>query len=434
MAKSKNNRKGKSKKQQQFVKLSPKAYIRKVARKLPIHECRIYDNWREEGKTQVAVVRRRNSGQLIVGFYLVDLWCLGLKDSFFRHDLEPSEYEEMVEHIDSGINQEMGTNFVKCDPQLAFNIIYGAVEYAEDLGFEPAKEFATTEYLLDDVEEIEFMEIEFGKDGKPFYTSGPDDNVQRIINTLNKNVGEGNYEVTLNMESLMGDGFANFDELDNPEFIKDHPYSTRPEAREKIFSLEDDASSAYQFQLVAADILHQTLNGDFEVLNEGYDDALIEKVNAKVMDAFKGAFKGGIDEELEQMFFQLSASVVAQFRNYGDGEFLFEEDYLPFTEIPDFENLMNLPVEERMDQIADFLVRLSPQQADMFLISHATMAESASIVGDKDRELTPEEREEAIQKTFDHLKSNDSIQSMNDDEVKKTITTIIDEYEKATFS
>lgn len=183
-------------------KLSPKAYIRKVARKLPIYECRIYNNWAEEPKTQVFVARQRQQGDLLVGFFLVDRWCLGVKDAFYKVNLSIFEYEEMVESMDNNIKESYGpaTAFVKCDPQLAFNLIYGAVEYAEDLGFAPAKEFAIVEYILDDVDEVEYMEIEFGKDGQPFYEYFLDDNVEKILATLEKNVGKGNYGYTIGID------------------------------------------------------------------------------------------------------------------------------------------------------------------------------------------------------------------------------------------
>lgn len=36
--------------------------------------------------------------------------------------------------------------------------------------------------------------IEFGKDGKPFYFSGPYDNAEKIIKTLETNVGIENFD------------------------------------------------------------------------------------------------------------------------------------------------------------------------------------------------------------------------------------------------
>lgn len=86
-------------------------------------------------------------------------------------------------------------NVTLCEIVKAHNIIYGGIDYAEELGFQPHKLFRITEYLLNpDLIDDGIDEIEFGKDGKPFFIAGPDDNVDRIINTLKKNVGEGNFD------------------------------------------------------------------------------------------------------------------------------------------------------------------------------------------------------------------------------------------------
>ncbi len=47
------------------------------------------------------------------------------------------------------------------------------------------------------------MRLEFGKDGKPFYISGPRDNADRIIATLKEHVGNGNFHYLLSL----GPGF-----------------------------------------------------------------------------------------------------------------------------------------------------------------------------------------------------------------------------------
>ncbi|MBE9062172.1 hypothetical protein [cf. Phormidesmis sp. LEGE 11477] len=39
--------------------------------------------------------------------------------------------------------------------------------------------------------------LEFGKDGKPLYVNGPYDNADKVIKTLEKSVGKGNYDYLL---------------------------------------------------------------------------------------------------------------------------------------------------------------------------------------------------------------------------------------------
>lgn len=190
MAKSK---KRKSKKRQVLqVKLKPENYIRKHARKLPIYECLIQDDWEVTKFTPMVITRQRTNGNLVSGTYIVDLQCLGVKDTHFIYNIDPYSYREHIEQMGVGMN----VDFIKIDPNLAFNIIYGAVEFAEDCGFEPHKDFTkVTEYLLDDVGTIDFVEVRFGgKDGKPFFFAGPFDDSAKIMATLQKNVGDGNFD------------------------------------------------------------------------------------------------------------------------------------------------------------------------------------------------------------------------------------------------
>lgn len=167
--------------------LGPDSYIRKFGRSLILETCYISEGWERTGIANIIVVRSKKSGKKVIGVYLVDVFCLGLKNTFARIDVPDDEIEDIV----SGVKG--GTIHLKTDPDLAFNIIYGGIEYAEDLGFSPHKDFKVSEYLLPDVEDVPYMDIEFGRNGRPFYVTGPSDNVGKIINTLNKTVGEGNY-------------------------------------------------------------------------------------------------------------------------------------------------------------------------------------------------------------------------------------------------
>lgn len=185
MSKNKKRRK----KQPAIVKLKPKNYIQKAARKLPIYECRIQEEWQDTGLTVVTVARQKSNGSILLGGYIVDVWCLGLKDTYYEDNLTEQEYEERIEQI---FSPEF--NIITCEPALVFNVIYGAIEFAEDIGFKPHPDFSVTEYILDDVSEVPFIDLEFGQDGKPFYISGPHDQPEKVLKILEKNLGPGNYD------------------------------------------------------------------------------------------------------------------------------------------------------------------------------------------------------------------------------------------------
>jgi hypothetical protein len=121
---------------------------------------------------------------------------LGVKDTLFFFGIEPDNiYEEVLNRAYGG------DNFEEIDANLAQNIVWGALEYAEDLGFTPHRDFEVTEYLLDPADKIEYVEVEFGKDGKPFYFSGPYDDTDKILNKLVNKLGVGGFNFILNEDA-----------------------------------------------------------------------------------------------------------------------------------------------------------------------------------------------------------------------------------------
>lgn len=169
--------------------LSPEKYIISKARQLPFDICLINYNWKEAGQASIMISRKQPSGHFLIGIYLVDIFCLGLKNTAWRFNMNPQDFERF--QLD--FNEKYDGNN-EADISLLHNIIYGAIDYAQELGFKPHKDFSLSEYILDpDLITDGIDEIEFGKDGKPFYISGPFDQVGHIMRTLDKNVGEGNY-------------------------------------------------------------------------------------------------------------------------------------------------------------------------------------------------------------------------------------------------
>lgn len=206
-----NNNKGKV-----IQMLSPENYIRKKARTLPIYECLVRSDWQETKMTTVLVARNHTNGNITVCSYLVDLFCLGVKDSMYLFNVPVHKYEEFKERV----NGEM--EMTEVDYTLAHNIVYAGVEFAEEFGFKPHKDYeSVTKYMLEeDTEDIELIEIECGNDGKPLYMRGPfedDAKARRIIAQLEKNAGPGKYDFVDVSEDWDDDEF----ELDDDEFDDD---------------------------------------------------------------------------------------------------------------------------------------------------------------------------------------------------------------------
>ena len=160
------------------------------AREYPVQDCLISANWREEGLAQILISRRQPNGRYLFGVFLVDVYCLGLKNTFCNANFVESEFRTSVRER---LTRETG--FVPCDMDLALTIIYGGIDYAAQFGFKPQEDFDVSQCVLDPKDSFTPRDdVTFGKDGRPFFVSGPDDNVARIVAQLRATEGEGNFD------------------------------------------------------------------------------------------------------------------------------------------------------------------------------------------------------------------------------------------------
>jgi len=160
------------------------------ARSYPLEGCWVQEKWKDGGLAVVVVARCQPNGNLAFGNYLVDYYCLGLKDTFcnadvpanvFRHDALPKMYHAAGRPI-------------SISPDLAHEIIYGSIEYAAQFRFHPHRDFRDSQLLLDPPEmRPRSGAVEFGKDGKPFYIAGPHDYPDAIMRQLMRTVGAGHF-------------------------------------------------------------------------------------------------------------------------------------------------------------------------------------------------------------------------------------------------
>lgn len=208
--------KQKRKKGKVIQMLSPENYIKQKARSLTIAECWINSGWDEDGLASTIVARKHTSGNFTVGMYLVDLKCLGVKDAQYFFNMSPAEYRDLLDQ--SSENMDIET----VSYNLVHNIIYAGIEFAEDYGFKPHKDFGIAEYILEeDTDDIELMEIPCGKEDKPFYVRGPLDSdirAKQIIAQLEKTAGSGNYHFIEAKDNPWDDDYDD-DEYDSDNLI-----------------------------------------------------------------------------------------------------------------------------------------------------------------------------------------------------------------------
>lgn len=142
------------------------------------------------GIGHVLVSRFKPEGRVEVGVFLVDVYCLGVKNAFFTL-LHTSEYEERL--LRDIFRQGSEALSAAC----ARKLVEDAVAYARALGIEPHRDYKQAARVFGGISTDECQSaFTFGKDGKPFYVQGPHDSpatAERIIKILHAKCGEGKF-------------------------------------------------------------------------------------------------------------------------------------------------------------------------------------------------------------------------------------------------
>ncbi|HBB34568.1 MAG TPA: hypothetical protein DDZ80_10720 [Cyanobacteria bacterium UBA8803] len=146
------------------------------------------DQPENNGLGLVVVARKEGYNRLTICSYLLDLWCLGVKDSFGPRKVDTVEYKQTVDYAYQGFTGE--TREITLEQAQA--LVFSALEYASNLGFSHHPDFERSRAHLGTWSGE--PKIQCGRNGKPFYVSGPYDNPSYVLKTLQVNVGEGNFD------------------------------------------------------------------------------------------------------------------------------------------------------------------------------------------------------------------------------------------------
>jgi hypothetical protein len=130
--------------------------------------------------------------KIATGVFLVDVFCLGVKNAYYVE----STHEQLRETIDRMTGD--GNPVVDIAPECARKIVDGAIAYGKEFGFTPHADYPPAGALFGDIDAGACpTEYEFGKDGRPRYVSGPNDTparIRKIMRALTTKAGEGNFD------------------------------------------------------------------------------------------------------------------------------------------------------------------------------------------------------------------------------------------------
>jgi len=136
----------------------------------PLHECLVNAMLGGDGGGLVEVIisRKSMSGEIAFALFLIDRHCMGVKDCL-GNTVSVSQYNDFKEKV-----QAKGRRLKAIDPPSARRFVEDAVAYAEQFGIKPHADFRAARMILGDIDASEAKSVfEMGKDGKPFFMSGP---------------------------------------------------------------------------------------------------------------------------------------------------------------------------------------------------------------------------------------------------------------------
>ena len=87
---------------------SPGKAIRTRARNLPFGKCYVNSDWKTGHLANVIVTRLHVNGNVTAGMYLVDLLCLGVKESWYL-------FNESKHRVLEFLNKDDGHTFIEID-------------------------------------------------------------------------------------------------------------------------------------------------------------------------------------------------------------------------------------------------------------------------------------------------------------------------------
>lgn len=278
--------------------LSPENYIRKKARSLPIHECLVNEEWQEQGFANLVIARIHTNGNITACIYLVDLYCLGVKDTHYLFNSTRLNYHEKI-----GGNDKI--NYTPISYTLAHNIVYAGLEFAEEYGFKPHKDFTSiTRFMLEeDTEDVEMIDIECGKDGKPFYVGGPFDDdlkIRKIVAQLEKTAGAGNYDY------ILPGSEDEYDEDDEDDNFDELSYEEKRDLFLDLYARQEDLDVDETDQLdrlidhIVGNVSDSDLVNQFS--EEYLDDFDFELTQDEVTGEMLGIHDQSIDKKTGQLF------------------------------------------------------------------------------------------------------------------------------------
>ncbi len=186
--------------------LSERSLALEAAASWPIFECLISQQWRNTGNlSEILISKEPPFGGVVSCLFLVDLGCLGPKQSFVTQFRTRNQYETEFRSMIMDRSPMIPVEY-----SLGTKIIKESIAYSSKLGFGLHQSVQNTLKALGSLDASAdcHEEIHLGaSDGKPLYIAGPHDDVDSVMSTLVSKCGNGNFHFSKATESPFSSGF-----------------------------------------------------------------------------------------------------------------------------------------------------------------------------------------------------------------------------------
>jgi hypothetical protein len=194
---------------------SPDPTIRlRTAAKWPVIKAIVSCNLWNSGLGYLCIARENPQGEIAFAIFLVDVFCMGVKDAFW-HIGTRAKLDEIVDKLESS------QPLTSIAPACLVKIVRESVAYAQSFGLPPHPDYARTTLILEGIDPALCPEnLEFGHGGRPLYIQGPHESpvaAAAVAAAIQKAGGEfmmGNSLADLRSLPVGGN---NLYELDSPE-------------------------------------------------------------------------------------------------------------------------------------------------------------------------------------------------------------------------
>lgn len=170
-----------------------------AAAQSPLHECLMGQELFDTGLGTVIVSRAMPGGKIGAAFFLLDVFCLGIKNADVMAESQAA-YQWRLERV------AQHEHLIAVAPAYARKLVEDTEAYARDLGFPPHPDYQLARRIFGDIDATACStRFVFGKDGKPFYIVGPHDSPRRgaqILDTLSRRCGPGGFDYLIPGEDI----------------------------------------------------------------------------------------------------------------------------------------------------------------------------------------------------------------------------------------